>query len=131
MAGSCWREAFRLLVRGAMDEAISGALERRFLDEPEEFDGLTRLLSDCTDIMPSALCIELEVPLGSTYAEAVESMKGDHPASCGSKRRASLSYRRGERCPTNLSARGAAAARTLKREGAPHAGRSHFRGKAS
>jgi len=41
------------------------------------FEWLRGQLWNCSDIMPSGLCMDLDLPQGSTYARAVRSLQKD------------------------------------------------------
>ncbi len=61
---------------------MSGDVRRSFTEWVEDgidpgpggIQGLIGALWDCTDILPGRCCDELELPAGSTYAQAVRSL---------------------------------------------------------
>ncbi len=73
------REAFADWVHAGKDEHVIPA--DFFLDgEERPIPWLFGHLWGCTDIMPSALCSNLDIPKGSTYAKAVQREAASTPA---------------------------------------------------
>ena len=63
-------------LRDAFADFIEGPSEDHFHDDKQlDLQKLTGLLWNCTDIMQSWCCSELEMPLGSTYARAVRKLR--------------------------------------------------------
>jgi hypothetical protein len=77
------RGAFEALVEGAesvtdtfYDSRTRASLQTMSPDE--QLRWLCGKLWNCTDIMPGAVCVELEMPPGSTYAQAAQGIRRGH-----------------------------------------------------
>jgi hypothetical protein len=61
---------------GAYGDAFSERIEEGAAIPPD--DPVIASLWNCTDIMPSHVCEDLELPPGSTYARGVQVLKKTH-----------------------------------------------------
>lgn len=72
------REAFGDWVELGMENDMVG--EDVFFDGPKPVNWLLGQLWNCTDIMPSGLCSDLDLSPGTTYAQAVRGIKSERAA---------------------------------------------------
>jgi hypothetical protein len=65
-------------LRGLFQDYLDSKPESDYKTEDgQPLSWLLDQLADCTDILPGMYCSDLDLPRGSTYADAVEVIRGE------------------------------------------------------